>query len=143
MSAQKEKVIEMIHQYTESVGLKREAIFNQEKESWNWRTGSARIQVYIETVPLSSGNTREYLRIFSPLMQLPQNNLLEFYRHLLELNDTKLGVKLSVMPSSSWVYATYERDIRGIDYHELSTCIADLEWWADKLDDELKAQFLG
>jgi hypothetical protein len=141
MSAQKEKVFDMIHQYTESVGLKRETVFNQEKQSWNWRTGSARIQVYIETVPLSSGNTREYLRIFSPLMQLPQNNLLAFYRHLLELNDTKLGVKLSIMPDSNWVYATYERDIRGIDYHEVSTCIADLEWWADKLDDELKAQF--
>jgi hypothetical protein len=28
-----------------------------------------------------------------------------------------------------------------MDFHELSTCIADLEWWADKLDDELKNEF--
>jgi hypothetical protein len=26
-----------------------------------------------------------------------------------------------------------------MDYQELATCISDLEWWADKLDDELKS----
>lgn len=141
MTSQKERVYEMINQYVKSINLDLKDSFNEEKQSWNWRTGSARIQVYIQTVPLQSGSSREYLRIFSPLLQVPQKNELAFYRHLLELNDTKLGVKLSVMPNSNWVYATYERDIRGIDYHELATCIADLEWWADKLDDELKAQF--
>ncbi len=141
MTSQKERVYEMINQYVKSINLDLKDSFNEEKQSWNWRTGSARIQVYIQTVPLQSGSSREYLRIFSPLLQVPQKKELAFYRHLLELNDTKLGVKLSVMPNSNWVYATYERDIRGIDYHELSTCIADLEWWADKLDDELKTQF--
>ncbi len=141
MTSQKERVYEMINQYVKSINLDLKDSYNEEKQSWNWRTGSARIQVYIQTVPLQSGSSREYLRIFSPLLQVPQKDTLAFYRHLLELNDTKLGVKLSVMPNSNWVYATYERDIRGIDYHELATCIADLEWWADKLDDELKAQF--
>ncbi|GAB2649661.1 hypothetical protein GCM10027035_49520 [Emticicia sediminis] len=32
------------------------------------------------------------------------------------------------------------RDIKGMSYNELSTCIGDLEFWADKLDDELKSQ---
>ena len=137
----KEKVTEMVHQYVESVGLTKDQTYNEEKKSWHWVIGSARIQVYIETINFSSGSHRDYLRIFSPLMQVPKGNELPFYRHLLELNDSKLGVKLTVMPNSDWVYATYERDIRGIDYHELATCIADLEWWADKLDDELKEQF--
>ena len=137
----KEEVTQMIHQYVEAVGLTREQTFNEEKNSWHWRIGSARIQVYIETINFSSGSSPDYLRVFSPLLQAPQNNLLQFYRHLLELNDSKLGVKLTVMPNSDWVYATYERDLKGMDYNELSTCIADLEWWADKLDDELKEQF--
>jgi hypothetical protein len=141
MSEQKAKVTEMIHQYAESVGLTRDQVFNAEKQSWHWRIGSASIQIYIETIIFKSGSSRDYLRIFSPLMQTPANDQLRFFRHLLELNDGNLGVKLTVMPNSNWVYATYERDIRGIDYEELATCIADLEWWADKLDDELKGQF--
>jgi hypothetical protein len=141
MSEQRVAVANMIHNYVESVGLTREQTFNAEKQSWHWKIGSARIQVYIETINFSNGSSREYLRIFSPLMETPQTNLERFYRHLLELNDGNLGVKLSVMPNSTWVYATYERDIRGIDAQEVATCIADLEWWADKLDDELKQQF--
>jgi hypothetical protein len=42
------------------------------------------------------------------------------------------------MPENDKIYATYERDIQGIDYKEVKTCIADLEWWADELDELLK-----
>lgn len=141
MSEFREQVTEMIHKYVESVGLTREQTFDPQKKQWHWVIGSARIQVYIERITFQSGAFRDYLRIFSPLMEIPQGNQQAFFRHLLELNDTFLGVKLTVMPNSTWVYATYERDIKGIDQEEVSTCIADLEWWADKLDDELKAKF--
>lgn len=135
---QKEAVIEMIHSYVQFVGLKLTDAYDALKQSWTWRIGSATIHVYIETM-ISGGYSRDYLRIFSPLMQIPTTNELAFYRHLLEANDSSLGVKLSLL--NDWVFATYERDIRGMDYDELATCISDLEWWADKLDDELKAKF--
>lgn len=141
VSPQVEKVTEMIHQYAESVGLTREQVFNPEKKTWRWRIGSAYIDIFIQTIRFENGSSRDYLRVFSALMQIPVNDLLKFYRHLLELNDSKLGVKLTIMPNSNWVYATYERDIRGMDYHELATCIADMEYWADLLDDDLKNAF--
>jgi len=141
LDEQYRRVTEMIHCYVESVGLTREQIYNPELKNWRWKTGSASIEVLIEKINFSNGSRRDYMRIFSPLMKTPATNLLSFYRHLLELNDSKLGVKLTIMPSNQVVYATYERDIKGMDYSELSTCIADLESWADKLDDELKAQF--
>ena len=137
----KAQVTEMVHSYAESVGLSRSQVFNEEKQTWHWKIGSANIQIFIETINFSNGQFREYLRIFSPLMEIPDNNRENFYRHLLEINDNSLGVKLTVMPNNTWAYATYERDLRGIDYDEVVTCIADLEWWADKLDDELKAKF--
>lgn len=140
-NTQKEKVTEMIHQYVESVGLTKEQTFNEEKNTWHWKIGSASIQVLIQTVKFSGGSSREFLRIFSPLLKVPASKELDLYRYLLELNDSKLGVKLTVMPNSDWVYATYERDIRGMDYHELSTCVADLEWAADMLDDHLQEKF--
>jgi hypothetical protein len=143
MESQKEAVSAMIHKYTESVGLTRAQVFNEAKNLWTWKIGSATVQVYIETINFSNGNFREYLRIFSPLLEIPATQVgnVSFFRHLLEINDGNLGVKLTIMPNSNWVYATYERDIRGIDYDEVVTCIYDLEYWADKLDDELKAKF--
>jgi len=141
MTDQKKEVTEMLHKYIESLGLTREQIYNEAKMVWHWTRGSANIQVYIESIAFANGNTRDYLRIFSPLLEIPSQNQIGFYRHLLELNDKNLGMKLTIMPNSNWIYATYERDIRGIDYDELATCVYDLEYWADKLDDELKSKF--
>ncbi len=141
MQTQIDKVSEMVHQYIESVGLTKDQVFSEEKKVWRWKKGSANIEVFIQTIHFENGGARDYLRIFSPLMKIPVNDLLTFYRHLLQLNDTNLGVKITIMPGSEWVYATYERDIRGMDYHELATCVADMEYWADALDDELKEAF--
>ncbi|GAB3985650.1 hypothetical protein GCM10028807_01360 [Spirosoma daeguense] len=141
LDEQYRRVTEMIHCYAESAGLSRDKVYNPERKNWLWKRGSAGIEVLIETLNFQDGSRRDFLRIFSPLMDIPANNLLGFYRHLLELNDQKLGVKLSIMPNTQKVYATDDRDIKGMDYYELSMFISDLEIWADKLDDELKAQF--
>lgn len=133
----KSQVEKMIQEYVESVGLTKEGTYNTDTDSWNWKRGSASIEVFIA----DGGNKREYLCIYSPLMKVPAKEEFNFYRHLLELNYSKLGLKLATRPSSEFVYAVSERDIRGMDYNELDTCIKDLEWWADKLDDELQERF--
>lgn len=133
----------MIHRFVTESGMQKEQVYNQEKNAWYWNKGSAKIEVFVQEVKFDPTHSRFYLRIFSPLMKLPEQNLEGFYRKLLELNDTKLGVKLTVMPGSDQVYATYERDIKGMDYDELVTCILDLEWWADILDDELVQTYGG
>lgn len=138
----KEQVEAMIDAYVKEIGLTHEQTYNTEKKAWYWVKGSARIEVFIQEINFDS-HARHYLRIFSPIIKVPETNQLEFYKKLLEVNDSKLGVKLTLLPGSSQVYATFERDIKGIDYEELATCIADLEWWADELDDELAAEFSG
>ena len=135
--SQKSQVEKMIQEYVESVGLTKEGTYNSETDSWNWKRGAASIEVFIA----DGGNKREYLCIYSPLMKVPAKEEFTFYRHLLELNYSKLGLKLATRPKSEFVYAVSERDIRGMDFNELDTCIKDLEWWADKLDDELQEQF--
>jgi hypothetical protein len=139
----REQVEEMIHRFVAEAGMQREQVYNAEKRAWYWNRGSAKIEVFIQEIKFDNNFSRYYLRVFSPVIKVPQQNTQEFYRRLLEMNDTKLGVKLTIMPGSDQVYATYERDVKGIDYDELVTCIADLEWWADALDDELVQQFGG
>jgi hypothetical protein len=140
-NAEYNRVTTMIQCYVESVGLTKEHTYNPTNKNWLWKKGSASIEVFIDTIVFASGSRRDYLRICSPLMVIPTNNLLGFYRHLLELNNQRLGVKLGIRANSQTVYATYERDIRGMDYQELTTCIIDLELWADELDDQLKVSY--
>lgn len=134
----------MIEKYVNSIGLNRESTFDPDRNVWVWKRGSATIEVFVQSVDVSENRTREYLRIFSFLAEVPtisETGREDFLRKLLEMNDVNLGVKLTLSKESNKVYATYERDILGMDYGELATCIADLEWWADKLDDELKMYY--
>ncbi len=137
MSEKVNAVHTMIEQFVQSVGLTKQQTFNAEFASWHWTRGSAPIEVFVT----NGGNDRFYLCIYSALVELPGGGLEAAFKHLLELNHSKLGVKLSLKPGSNWVFAVAERDVNGMDYQELVTCIGDLEWWADKLDDELKASF--
>jgi hypothetical protein len=139
MSELKTKVEAMIDKYVIEIGLTKEQTYNSEKNAWYWKLGSANIEVFVAS--LESG--REFLRVFSPLMKIPQGKELQFYRTLREMNDNCLGVKITIMEGTDQVYVTYERDIVGIDYDEVKTCIGDLEWWADELDDRLINQFGG
>ena len=136
------KVVEMIHCYAESIGLDRNSAYYPEKKVWLWRKGSVQIEVKIQRLTFADGYFRDILRVFSPIMDVPStSNLLGFYRRLLELNDEKLGIKLCLVPNSPKVWASFDRDITGIDFNELRTFIGDFEFWADKLDEELKGQF--
>ena len=132
----------MVDKFITQIGLTKEQTFNKERRAWYWNRGSARIEVFIQEVKFDT-HSRYFLRVFSPVAKVPAADKSEFYRRLLELNDSKLGVKLTLMPGSDQAYATFERDIKGMEYDELVTCIADLEWWADVLDDELAQQFAG
>ncbi|MEO7312242.1 MAG: YbjN domain-containing protein [Chitinophagaceae bacterium] len=136
------KVMEMVNCYAESVGLDRVKVYSADKKDWLWKKGSASIELFIQRLTFSDGYQRDFIKIFSPVMNMPQTTrLLEFYHRLLELNDEKLGIKLTMQKGSDQIWATFERDIKGIDYNELVTFIADFEHWADALDDMLKDEF--
>lgn len=140
MATTREQVEVMIDEYVVKIGLTKAQTYNQERRAWYWNRGSAGIEVFIQEIKLST-YSRFYLRVFSHILKVPAGSEQKVYKRLLELNDTNLGIKLSLLPNTDKVYATFERDINGIDFEEVSTTIADLEWWADKLDDELAAEF--
>src|SRR6266542_3850664 len=117
---------ELIRQYVKRIGLTDEQTYNAERKAWYWTKGSARIEVFIQTIKVGEGE-RNYLRVFSPIMKVPKTGIIAFYRRLLELNDTSLGVELSIIEGGDQVYATYERDIKGMDYGELADTVADVE----------------
>lgn len=139
MNEQVKQVEDMIKEYLVKIGLKPDECYNSENKAWYWFRGSAKVEAFISETKISDIESRYFLRIYSGIMKVPQNNQLAFYRRLLDLNDTSLGMKFSTM--NDWVYITTERNIIGIDYAELSYTIYNLELWADQYDDKLKTEF--
>jgi T3SS (YopN, CesT) and YbjN peptide-binding chaperone 1 len=102
---------------------------------WNFQRGSALIEVYV------TQEERGYLQVLSPIMHLPQINLLALYRRLLELNlqltNASVGVHQDV------VYVFNERPLDGLDPIEADSIIRKLAIYADELDNSLVEEFGG
>ncbi len=143
--ASPQQVLDYVREFISSVGIDPATCWNEQNQAFYLYKGSARIELFVSSHAQSDGSTRHFLRIFSGLMLVPSANREKFYRRCLEISDQSLGVKLTVRPGAppdnDWLYATYERDIRGIDLDETITCIEDMGLWADWLDDTLQKEF--
>lgn len=137
---EKSEAKELINHYVRENGLSVDDIYDEERGSWFWTRGDVKIQAMLQTVG-EDDEQRNYLRVFSPLVKLPSASVTAFYRKLLELNDVSLGVKLTIEEGGNQVYATYERDLEGIDYNEIVKIISDLELWSEDLTGQLVEQF--
>jgi hypothetical protein len=141
MSELFEKAKLMINDFITEKGIKLKEVYDADNNVWHLKRGSANIDVVLLSVPVSEGEIREFLQAASPIARVPRDNELAFYKYLLELNDGKLGVKLSLQPGTDQVWALFERDLIGISYTELKTCLEDLGYWADEFDDLLADKF--
>jgi hypothetical protein len=143
MSELMDKAKQMIDDFCKSKGIDPATIYNPDKKLWSLQRGSAPVQVMLLSVPVGDNTIREFLQAAAPIIKVPKGKELDFYRRLLELNDVKLGVKLSIQSGTDQVWALYERDLIGMDYTELETCLEDLGYWADEFDDLLRNEFAG
>lgn len=121
---------------TLDVNLQEARLDTDQGYGWHFLRGSAIIEIYI-----TEQDGRGYLQVLSPIVHLPENGLLPFYRRLLEYNlqltNASLGVYLDV------VYVFNERPLQGLDASETNTIITMVAGYADDLDNELVNEFGG
>ena len=142
-----QQILDNVKNFIQSVGVDPTTCWNEQNKAYYVFKGSAKLEIFVSSHPQNDGITRHYLRIFSGIAKVPATDKERFYRRCLEVSDQSLGVKLTAMPNADptndWIYATYERDIAGMDYNETVTCINDMGLWADWLDDQFKNEFGG
>jgi hypothetical protein len=103
---------------------------------WNFRRGSAIIEIYIV-----EQSDRGYIQVLAPILHLPETGLLPLYRRLLELNLQLTNASLGVFYDA--VYVFNERPLIGLDADETNTIITMVAGYADDLDNQLVSEFGG
>jgi len=103
---------------------------------WNFRRGSAIIEIYI-----SEQDDKSYLQVLSPIAHLPAQGLLPLYRRMLELNLQLTNASLGVYYDT--VYVFNERSLEGLDPSETNDIITLVAGYADDLDNKLVEEFGG
>lgn len=103
---------------------------------WNFRYGSAIIEIYIHRTEEGS-----YFQVLSPIIHLPQAGLLPLYRRMLELNLQLTNAALGVYHDAVYIFS--ERPLDGLDPVEVNSTISRVASYADDLDNRLVAEFGG
>jgi len=120
------------------LGLNADECYNAEGRYWRLCRGSA--ELFISLFTLGEGADAEwYIELSSPVMKLPSENLLAFYRRLLEENARWVGPRFSIRGDTAWLDIT--RELAGIDYDECRRSLERIGYVADELDNALRAEF--
>lgn len=130
--------IKMVEDYCRSNNLDPAKYILDDEENhkrWVLYRGSTVNYVY-----LTFRDNNSTLRIFSPLVFIPQVNILPLYRECLELNHSSL-VSCSLCVVDDVIGLVIERFLDGLDPEELSIMIDYLTEIADKLDNALADKY--
>lgn len=132
-----------INRLCQEAGADPQKAYSPQNDTWYFARGSSTLEVFFTSYETEDKSQRTFLRCFSTIYPIPLDaaKRQELYQAALEINARNTGVKLGTMADKGYMYAIGERDIDGMEYHELVTLISDVGYWADHLDDLLKGRF--
>jgi hypothetical protein len=128
--------IKMIEAFFKGIGFnpKEQRLPHQDTLGWWLQRGSALVYII-----LNQHDDTATVRIVSPILYLPENYILPFYRKCLEMNVELINCAFGVVEDR--VVLVSERPIDGLDRQELEGTIRYLSAVADDLDDKLATEF--
>lgn len=140
MSVNEQNARQYIDNFMAKNGINPATVYSQEEDAWYFKRGSASVEVFFVSYQTAEGNSRTFIRFFSPLINMPTDNVIKFklFSELMVLNSKFMGVKFAATTSQNYIYAVYERDIEGMSHNEFEQCMEDSGYWGDYLDDYLK-----
>jgi len=131
----KEDCITMVENFITNIGLNpSEQRLKGDTIGWVIRRGSA-----ITYIMIFEYENFTSIRIYSPILYLPEENILPFYRKCLETNFNLVNCAICVYEDK--VALVVERPIGGLDPEELQGMINYLSSVADDLDNKLGDEF--
>lgn len=131
-----EEVAGLIQNYFKGRGLDhhKQEIPGSEGCGWWLVEGSAKVYIFIQ-----DSAAGPVLRITSPIVFLPAENLEQFYRRLLDLNSNLASCHLATY--DNYVLVLTQRQTTGITQEEVDSMVWNVAYVADLLDDKLAAEF--
>lgn len=128
--------IRMVEGFFRKIGINPNSQRLPQKDTFGWwiHRGSAVIFIILND---HGGATT--VRIVSPILYLPEEFILPFYRRCLEINMELLNCALGVTEDK--VVVVSERPLTGLDPVEFESTLDYLSAVADDLDDKLANEF--
>jgi type III secretion system-like peptide-binding chaperone len=126
---------EMVEDFLNAIGVDpNKSRLEGEDMGWHIVRGSALTYIFIGVY-----DDFKSLRIFSPILYLPEENILPFYRRCLEINFELINCAICVRENK--VALVVERPLEGLDPEELEGMVEYMSRVADELDNKMSDEF--
>ena len=125
---------EMIDEIIKEWNLDPNQLYNPEYKSWSLSQGSTDFWITLFNL-----DNVDFIECAASICKMPEDNLLPFYRRLLELNDYYIGVKLSIKENQVWLLG--QRECEGMDKGEAKRLIDNVRLIADDIVDVIMEEF--
>ncbi len=129
----------IIRETLQELGLVPDECYNKDDNYYSMSRGSADVFISLFTIERPDEPPEWYVEWSSPVFKLPSENLLAFYRRLLEENAQRIAVKFSIKEDTVWLEIT--RELNGVDTKECFRNLTRIGDTADELDDLLRGEF--
>jgi hypothetical protein len=131
-----EEVVAMVDEVLDVLGVGGQREDAEEGFDWSVQVGSAILEIGIHANEVLGETTIE---VRSPILRLPPENLLAFYRRCLELNRIVVGCCIGVDKDVMIVAA--ERRVQDFSRNDFVQMLLNVASAADQFDDELAREF--
>ena len=113
----------------------------QQLGQWSMKIGSASMWIDAFQSKDAQGNYIDagYLQVMSPIMAVPADRQLDFFRELLEINHKLYGVGFTKFENN--IYIKSIRELEGLEQSEVLSTFKRIGYYADDYDDMLKAKY--
>jgi len=132
---------EMIERVINEFGVDPKLCRGQSLGQWSMRIGSASIWIDAFQSKDEKGNYIDsgYLQVMSPIMAIPTDRQLEFFKEILEINHKLYGVGFTKFENN--IYIKSIRELEGLEQSEVLSTFKRIGYYADDYDDMLKAKY--
>ena len=127
----------------ESIGVSAEKVWHPSTNAWYFSNGNTTIEVFVSTQKNPEAGSDDFIRCMAPLCEIPADIMRQFalFRTVLQINAKYMGFKITADEERGILCIVAERNISGMDYHEMVEMIDYLGHWANKLDKFLAEEF--
>jgi len=131
-----DQVVHMVQEYFHRRGLDLSGHTVDATDGYGWwiTEGSAKVYIFVQ-----EDHGGPVLRVNSPILHFPPENREAFFLRLLEINRDLSYCCVAAFDDV--IIVSGQRPILGLDQEELNDMIWNVSYVADRLDDDLAAEF--
>jgi hypothetical protein len=134
---------EMVERVITELGVDPKLCRGQNLGQWSMRLGSANVWIDVFQSKDAQGNYIDggYLQIMAPIMEIPADRQVEFFRELLEINHKLYGVGFTKFENG--IYIKSIRELENLEQSEVMATFRRVGYYSDDYDDMLKSKYAG